>query len=179
MKNVNKLALGTAVLAAAASSVLAQSTANPLSSGQKGIYSMVMGSIVAAAQEMPEENYSFKPAPDVRSFGQIVGHIASAQYGFCGAASGEKPERKDIEHTKTSKADLVQALKDAQAYCDTVYGSLTDAKGAETVSFFGHNLAKLNVLSLNTAHADEHYGNLVTYMRIKGIVPPTSQPRGK
>ena len=82
---------------------------------------------------------------------------------------------KNIEKTKTSKADLVSAIKDAVAYCNKAYDSMTDAKGSEMVKLFGFNLAKLSLFSLNTAHTDEHYGNMVTYLRLKGIVPPTSE----
>ncbi len=161
--------------------VLAQETpqaaapANPITTSDKGVYSFVSGAIVAAAQKMPEENYSFKPTPEVRSFGQLVGHVADAQYMFCSLASGEPNPAKGIEKTKTAKADLVAAVKDAVAYCNKAFDAMTDAKGAEMVKFMNFNLAKLTVLSLNTAHADEHYGNMVTYLRIKGIVPPTSE----
>jgi hypothetical protein len=82
---------------------------------------------------------------------------------------------KDIEKTKTSKADLVFAIKDAVAYCNKAYDSMTDAKGSEMVKLFDFNLAKLTLFSLNTAHTDEHYGNMVTYLPLKGIVPPTSE----
>jgi uncharacterized damage-inducible protein DinB len=124
---------------------------------------------------MPEENYSFKPTPEVRSFGQLVGHVADANYMFCSEAAGEANPMKDIEKTKTSKADLVDAIKGAVAYCNKTYDSMTDAKGSEMVKMFGFNLAKLSLYSLNTAHTDEHYGNMVTYLRLKGIVPPTSE----
>ena len=157
--------------------VFAADSPNPLSGGQKFLYSMVSGSLVKAAEKMPEDQYSFKPTPDVRSFGQLVGHIADAQFGFCSAVSGEKTPSEKIEKTKTSKADLVQGLKDGVAFCDKVYSGMNDTQAAEMVKFFGHDSAKLTVLSLNTAHADEHYGNMVTYLRLKGIVPPTSEPR--
>ena len=150
---------------------------NPITQSEKGLYSVISGAVVKAAEKMPEQNYSFKPTPEVRSFGQLVGHVADANYMFCSQASGEANPMKDIEKTKTSKADLVSAIKDAVAYCDKAYDSMTDAKGSEMVKLFGLNLAKLTLLSLNTAHTDEHYGNMVTYLRIKGIVPPTSENR--
>src|SRR5271155_2019902 len=95
----------------------AQSTppANPITASEKGFYGFVSGAVVAAAQKMPEENYSFKPTPEVRSFGQLVGHVADASYMFCSQASGEPNPTKYIEKTKTSKADLVAAVKDAVA----------------------------------------------------------------
>jgi uncharacterized damage-inducible protein DinB len=148
-------------------------TANPITASEKGFYSFVSGAVVAAAQKMPEENYSF--TPEVRSFGQLVGHVADASYSFCSQAIGEANPVKDIEKTKTSKADLVAALKDGVAYCNKAFDSMTDAKGSEMVKLFNFNTAKLAVLSINTAHTDEHYGNMVTYLRLKGIVPPTSE----
>ena len=149
--------------------------ANPITMSEKGLYSFVSGAVVGAAQKMPEENYSFKPTPEVRTFGQLVGHVADASYMFCSVASGEPNPGKNIEKTKTSKADLVAALKDGVGYCNKAFDSMTDAKGSEMVKLFTFNLAKLTVFSLNTAHTDEHYGNMVTYMRLKGIVPPTSE----
>ena len=149
--------------------------ANPITLSERGLYSFISNAVVSAAQKMPEENYSFKPTPDVRSFGQLVGHVADANYMFCAQASGEANPMKNIEKTKTSKADLVSAMKDAVAYCDKTFDGMTDARGSEMVKFFNFNLARLTLLSLNTAHTDEHYGNMVTYLRLKGIVPPTSE----
>src|SRR6202789_2783407 len=149
--------------------------ANPITTSEKGFYGFVSGAVVAAAQKMPEENYSFNPTPEVRSFGQLVGHVADASYMFCSQVIGEANPVKDIEKTKTSKADLVAALKDGVAYCNKAFDSMTDAKGSEIVKLFNFNIAKLTVLSINTAHTDEHYGNMVTYLRLKGIVPPTSE----
>ncbi len=155
----------------------AQSSANPLSAGEKAVYAIIKTNLIRAAEKMPEENYSFKPTPEVRSFAQLIGHVADAQYGFCSAAAGEKHASPGNEENKTSKADLVQALKDGVAYCDKVYDGMTDAHAVEMVKFFGSDRAKLTILSFNTAHDDEHYGNIVTYMRLKGIVPPSSEPR--
>lgn len=149
--------------------------ANPITLSEKGLYSFLSSAVVRAAQKMPEENYSFKPTPEVRSFGQLVGHVADANYMFCSQATGDANPSKDIEKTKTSKADLVAAVKDAVAYCTKSFDSMTDAKGSEMVKLFNFNLARITLFSLNTAHTDEHYGNMVTYMRLKGIVPPTSE----
>ncbi len=150
--------------------------ANPITASERGFYGFVSNAVIGAAQKMPEENYSFKPTPEVRTFGQLVGHVADANYMFCSKASGEaNPSTGSIEKTKTSKADLVAALKDAVAYCNKAFDGMTDAKGSEMMQMFSYHLAKLTVFSLNTAHTDEHYGNMVTYLRIKGIVPPTSE----
>ncbi|HEX4594286.1 MAG TPA: DinB family protein [Bryobacteraceae bacterium] len=151
--------------------------ADPLSAGQKGLYEGVTNNIIRAAEKMPEANYSFKPSPDVRSFGQLVGHLADYQYAFCSPAAGEKPPVSGIEDSKTSKADLVQALKDGYAYCDKIYSGMTDSKLSENASVEGRSRLVLSVLTLTIAHNNEHYGNMVTYLRIKGIVPPSSERR--
>jgi uncharacterized damage-inducible protein DinB len=155
----------------------AAASSNPITASEKGFYTVVSGEVIAAAEKMPEQNYSFKPTPEVRSFGQLVGHVADAQYLFCSMASGEPNPKKAIEKTMTTKADLVSALKDAVAYCNKAYAGMTDAQGSQMVKMFNYDLARLTVFSVNTAHTDEHYGNMVTYLRIKGIVPPSSEKR--
>jgi len=152
-----------------------QSSDNRFSAINKRGYERTKGILLRSAEKMPEENYSFKPVDTVRTYGQIIGHLADAQYLFCSTASGEKNPGLNIEKTKTSKADLVAALKDGFAYCDKVYDAMTDAAATQPVKFFGNDVPKFAVLSINIGHNMEHYGNLVTYMRIKGIVPPTSE----
>jgi uncharacterized damage-inducible protein DinB len=167
-----------AVAASAQESASAQAApppANPISVSQSKMYTMLSGVVISAAEKMPEENYSFKPTPDVRSFGQLVGHLADSQYYFCSLATGETKSGGAVEKNKTSKADLVAALKEAVAYCKTTYAGMTDTKGGETVKLMNTDFARLAVLAGNTAHDYEHYGNMATYMRLKGIVPPTSE----
>jgi uncharacterized damage-inducible protein DinB len=159
-----------------ASLATAQESQNPLSRSAQGVYSFLSANVVKAAEKMPEESYAFKPTPEVRTFGQLVGHLADAQMMFCSAVSGEAAPTSSAEKSKTTKADLVQAVKDAVAYCNKVYDSMTDARGTEIVKVIGRDMPKLTVLSVNTAHDYEHYGNMSTYMRIRGIVPPSSTP---
>jgi uncharacterized damage-inducible protein DinB len=149
---------------------------NPLSEHNKAIYSGVKAILLRSAEKMPEENYGFKPTDAVRSFGQVVGHVADAQYIFCSLVRGEKNPAPGIEKTKTSKADLIAALKDAFAYCDKAYDGMTDASAVQMVKLMGGDTPKLGALATNNIHSVEHYGNLVTYMRMKNIVPPTSEP---
>jgi uncharacterized damage-inducible protein DinB len=151
------------------------SPANPFSTYNKIFYARMKTILVSSAEKMPEENYTFKPTEAVRSYGQIVGHLADAQYNFCSMALGETNPGLKIEETKTTKADLVAALKGALAYCDKAYDGMTDASGTQTVKLFGMDMPKFGVLNINNAHDMEHYGNLVTYMRLKNIVPPTSE----
>lgn len=152
--------------------------ANPLSTHNKVVYARLKDILLRSAEKMPEEHYGFKPVDTVRSYGQIVAHVADAQYLFCSAALGEKNPAPGIEKGKTSKADIIAALKDSFAYCDRAYDGLTDATAAQTVKLFGSDAPKLGALSINNAHTIEHYGNLATYLRIKNIVPPTSEPGG-
>jgi len=151
------------------------SQANPFSTFNRFVYSRLKTTLVVSAEKMPEENYNFKPTEAVRSYGQIVGHLADAQYIFCSAALGESNPGSRIEQTKTTKAALVAALKDAVTYCDKAYDGMTDTLGAQMVKLIGMDMPKLGVLNFNNMHAMEHYGNLVTYMRLKNIVPPTSE----
>ncbi len=142
--------------------------------GLGAIYTVAKGNLVKAAEQMPEENYAFKATPEVRSFGQLVGHVANANYMICSMALGEKnPNATDFEKT-TAKAGLVQAIKDSFTYCDKAY-AMTDAAGVEEATLFGMKTNKMGILSFNSGHDMEHYGNIVTYMRLKGMVPPSSQ----
>jgi uncharacterized damage-inducible protein DinB len=166
-----------AVLAPAPVAILAQGStapANPISDSEKRVYAMLSSVVIAAAEKMPEESYSFKPTPEVRSFGQLVGHLADANYFFCSTAAGET-KTSDAEKSKTKKADLVAALKEAVAYCNKTYAAMTDAQGSQMTKMMNFDMAKLTVLAGNFAHCYEHYGNMATYMRIRGIVPPTSE----
>ena len=149
---------------------------NPLSAHNKAIYRGVKAMLLRSAEKMPEENYGFKPTEAVRSFGQIVGHAAESQYAFCSRALGEKSPSPKIEETKTSKADLIAALKQAFAYCDKAYDGMTDASATETIKVMGGDAPRLAALNINSLHTVEHYGNLVVYLRMKNLVPPSSEP---
>lgn len=160
----------------AGGNALAQSAgSNPLSTSTKGIYTMTKMNVMKSAEEMPESNYSFKPVDSVRSYGEVLAHIADGQYEFCSAATGDKTEHPSVEKSAKTKADIIAGLKTAFAYCDKAYDEMTDAKAADMAEFFHRPMPKLSILNFNTAHTDEHYGNLVTYLRIKGMVPPSSK----
>lgn len=139
------------------------------------MYGGVKVVLLRSAERMPEENYSFKPTESVRTFGQILGHVADSHYMFCSGALGEKRPAVKVEQTKTSKADLIAALKDALAYCDKAYDGLTDASAAQMVGH-GSGTPKLGLLTVASLHSIEHYGNLIVYLRMKNIVPPSSDP---
>jgi len=141
------------------------------------LYEMAKGWLVKSAEQMPEANYAFKPTPQVRSFGELIGHVANANFMFCSSILGEKsPATQDFEKT-TDRAALIKGIKDAFAYCDGAY-KITDARSREPIEFFGMKGDKLWALMFNVAHNTEHYGNVVTYFRLKGMVPPSSQQGG-
>jgi uncharacterized damage-inducible protein DinB len=144
--------------------------------GLKMPWNAVKDYVVRAAEKMPEADYAFKPTPEVRSFGQLVGHVADANYMFAAMALGQKAESHDIEKTKTSKADLVAALKESYAACEKVFAE-SDAQLATPAKLFGMETNRFGVVALLITHNWEHYGNMVTYMRMKGLVPPSSEPR--
>ncbi len=150
---------------------------NPLVESSKVFYSNAKQDILRSAEKMPEDKYTFKPIDSVRSYGQLVAHVADGQYEFCGAAAS-KHDEKGIEQTAKTKADIVAALKAAFAYCDAIYAGMTDAKAAEMIpAFGGAKITRLSMLDFNVSHTMEHYGNVVTYLRIEGLVPPSSEPR--
>ncbi len=161
---------------AQASAPTAAPVANPVAAAHQMEYRGLKAVLLRSAEQMPEEKYGFKPAETVRTFGQLLGHAADSQYAFCSNALGEKNPLPRVEKTKTTKAELVAALKEAGAYCDRAYVGLTDASGAETVKHFGRDMPRIGVLSANNLHLAEHYGNAVTYLRMNGLVPPTSDP---
>ena len=168
--------LGVMAASAFGSDATTPAQANPLSTYNKGVYGGIKIVLLRSAEKMPEENYKFRPTEAVRSYGRIIGHVADAQYLFCSIVLGEKNPAPKIEQTKTSKADLIAALKEAFAYCDRACDGMTDASATQMVTLFGGDTPKLGALSVNNMHTIEHYGNLVTYMRMKNIVPPTSEP---
>jgi uncharacterized damage-inducible protein DinB len=146
---------------------------SPLSSEIKQSYQAVKNNIIKSAQEMPEENYSFKPTPEIRSFAQVLGHVAEAQMHTCSAVLGT-PKSIDTA-SKTSKADLVAALQEAFGQCDKAYETLTDADASNMIKTPHGQRTKMGALVANTIHDTEQYGILAVYLRLKGLVPPSSQ----
>ena len=175
--NVLRLILVTIFMATPA--MAAGQTANPLTANAKVQFGALTGFVIRSAEKVPEELYSFRATPDVRSMGQLFGHVADALFSMCSTAGGSKPPRTGIEKTVTAKAELVAALKEGVSYCNTVLDAMTDQKGTETVPFYFGPTPRLSVLYFAVTHTYEHYGNLVTYMRLKNIVPPSSEPPAK
>ena len=146
----------------------------------KSMNATISRNLAEAAQDMPAADYAFRPTPQVRTFGQLIGHLTEANYFFCSQAAGKKyPVTTNYEQI-TDKATLVKDLNDSLAYCDAVYQATTDANFVHPVKVsYGTGSASSNsvrgaVLMFNTAHNNEHYGNIVVYMRLKGLVPPST-----
>ena len=181
LKKMLFAAVASAVLPAAlyAQGAAPAAGANPATQAVKGQFGMIKGVVARTAEKVPEELYSFKATPEVRSIAQLLGHIADSQFGMCAAAAGEKPPQSGIEKSMTTKAQLTKAVTDSNAYCDKVIAGMDDKKGMEIIQFFTGATPRLHVLTFNIAHSYEHYGNLVTYMRLKGIVPPSSESNSR
>jgi len=151
----------------------------------RNAYTGNKNNIVRSAEKMPEEFYGLRPGPqeEVRTFGQHLAHVANFNFLWCSQAKGEKnPNAANLEKTLKTKAEISKALADSFAYCDPAYAALTDASGAEVVEITQESgrqvrQPRLALLIMNLAHNNELYGNLVTTMRIKSIVPPSSEPR--
>ncbi len=143
----------------------------------KNFYNYTKRNLIAAAEKMPAEHFSFKPTSDVRSYAEIFGHIINTNYMACSGLRGEaNPNKDDLEKTLKTKEDVVKAVKASFEYCDASMNGLTEANLKETFKNGAREIPKTSPLLLLIAHSQEHYGNLATYLRIKGIVPPSSEP---
>jgi len=149
---------------------------DPLSRVLFGGYNSQKLNLTQSADKVSEADYAFQPTKDVRTFGQLLAHVANTQFSYCAIAKGEpNPNKDDFEKSATTKAAIAKALGDSFAYCDTVYTTLTDAKAMELIKVGQNEVPRAGRLIANIAHDNEHYGNLVTYMRIKGYVPPSTE----
>ena len=135
-------------------------------------YQAIRDNILKAAEKMPDADYGFKPTPEIRNFGQLIAHVADAQTGICGIAKGET-KRGDAA-SKTIKADLVAAFKASSAACDAVYNSITETEANTIVRSPRGDQSKLGLLIFNVLHDNEMYGTIAVYLRLKGIVPPST-----
>jgi uncharacterized damage-inducible protein DinB len=174
-----------AVTAALGAAVHAQQ-ASPITDSVKGYYDNLRTWITKSAEVVAEKDYAFHPATlpaadkaEIRTFGALIGHVAQENFTFCAAATGDNPPAgTDAIGKKTAKADLQKALADSFAYCDKTWAGTNDKNGSAPASLpFGLGKStRLGTLVFNTTHDSEHYGNIVTYLRAKGIVPPSSAP---
>lgn len=173
---MRRLVLTLLAVAVTAAPAAAQTASDTIRSS----WNSVKRNIKESAELMPEENFGFKPTADVRSFGDILTHVAGASYELCASAKNEDaPFKEDsFEGKLKTKAEIVKATNDAIAYCDGAFAALTDANMTDKVrAAFGgtKQVARLNPLVGQVSHDNEHYGNLVTYFRLKNLVPPSSR----
>ena len=142
-----------------------------MSTELKAAYKSVKNNLLKSAEKMPDENYGFKPTPDIRSFAEVLNHAATAQLHTCGAVLGSQ----SMGGTEaTSKAEVLAGLNAAFAECDKAYDGLTDANAAEMIKTPRGERTRLGALAGNVAHDNEQYGILSVYMRLKGVIPPSS-----
>jgi len=152
-----------------------------LAASAKAMHATIRRNLTEAADAMSAEDFSFKPTPEVRSFAQLLAHVINANFFFCSQAKGASmPSATNFERV-SDKPALLKGLTDALAYCDGVYESTTDADFMQPVTlkgFPGMNpktaTTRGAVLMFNTTHNNEHYGNIVVYLRLKGKVPPST-----
>jgi uncharacterized damage-inducible protein DinB len=167
---VNRTLMMTIAATAAAAALQAQTLIPEMKAGYEG----TKNKLVRMAEKMPEEHYSFKATPEIRSFGELVAHVADSQAGTCSAINGAP--RQLNARSKTAKADLVAALKESFAECDKAWESMNDTTASQTIAGRGgQQRTKLGNLINNRVHSEEEYGYMAVYMRLKGVVPPSSE----
>jgi uncharacterized damage-inducible protein DinB len=178
------LALTMAATTSEAQTTTPTAPANPITDSIKAQFNIVKNYITKAAAMLEEKDYGFKPAgvvPEVRTYGQLLGHIANAQFMLCrgaaGTAAGGERGPGGVNYERlTTKAELQKALADSFAACESAFASVTDQNASEAVRGLPIGpTTRIGALAFNVAHSFEHYGNIVTYLRAKGLVPPSSQ----
>jgi uncharacterized damage-inducible protein DinB len=142
---------------------------NPLTNTLSLFRSNMQDKILKSAEAMPESKYSYRPTPEVRSFAEILNHVADISYFLCSNARGEAPPPPAA--ARSSKAEIIASLKGSFAYCDGAFSGFTDAHLNDPADFFGHRTNKMFLLTQVGNHDALHYGNLVTYLRLNGVVP--------
>ena len=166
------LALAPAALLA---STLLFAQGDPLSQEARQSWNRTKGNLIAAAEKMPEDGYAFQPTPESQSFKQLVAHTADSAMGVC---SGYNGARKQLgAASKTSKAELVEALKTAMTECDAAYNSFTDAKATEMIEGRTGPQSRLGTLYRNTIHMEHEYAQMAVHLRLNKLVPPSSEGR--
>ena len=141
----------------------------------RAIYDRVRSNLTRAADMMSEHDYGYRPTADVRTFGELIGHIANGNFAFCAAALGaENPNKVNIERTVRDRPGLISTLAKSFAWCDPAY-QISDADASGPAFLMGAQRTRYDALVINNSHDDQHYGNIVTYMRLRGLVPPSTQ----
>ncbi|MDE3194859.1 MAG: DinB family protein [Acidobacteriota bacterium] len=172
-----KIRIAAALVCAGAAGLFAlhaQQTPSVAASAKRA-YMGIKNNFIKAAEKMPEENYSFKPVDAEETFGGRVAHIADSQLGTCTGMTGER--KRGAAREKTAKADLVAAIKESFDACDKAFDALTDANALEPVAAGRGQQPRIAALYGLIVHANEVYGSMGVYMRLKGVVPPSSEGR--
>ena len=138
-------------------------------------YNRLKPNILKAADKMPEVDYQYKPTPDIRSFARVVNHVTEAQFHVCTALNGTAFDPKSVPSDTADKATVIAGLTASFAECDKAYAALTDAKMAEMLTVGPMKRSRLGLEWGNVSHDNEQYAELSTYLRLKGIAPPTSE----
>jgi hypothetical protein len=174
-----------------ASTALAQAPAGSAATPQsliaevQRLYAAVGTNATGAADAFPEDKYTWQPTPDIRTWAQLVAHMTDDAYNNCAVISGMTAAPPSVERgqpppNSKSKAELVAGFKAAVDTCNKAFAALTPANMLDPAGGRG-NASKLGQLITITSHANEHYGNMVTYMRLQNLVPPSTAnapPRG-
>jgi hypothetical protein len=138
-------------------------------------YAGVKANVLKAADKMPAEDYTYKPTPDIRTFARVVNHVTEAQFHICGGANHTDPAGQKVPAETADKAAIVEALKASFAECDKAYAGLTEANMAEVITAGPFTRSRLGLMWGNVSHDNEQYATLALYMRLKGLVPPSSE----
>ena len=152
---------------------LAFSQADPIATQVKARYSYAKQNLVESAEAMPEEHYEFRLSPAQRPWVEWLDHTTGMNYRFCATMQGQQPPAGTAPASR-SKADQIAALKKSLEYCDAAFTGMTDAKGMQAVTAGSRTIYPLNVAMDLLIQWNEHYGNMVGYLRTKGITPPTT-----
>ncbi len=147
-----------------------------LATGLQRSYDGIKRNLTEMSQGMAEADYTFMPTKDVRTFGQLMGHAANAQFGACAAARGvANPNMGNDNEKKATKAEFAKALADSYAFCDEAFKMLTDANATEMMKQGANSVARAAILANLVAHSNEVYGTAIPYYRGKGLVPPSTE----
>ena len=175
VQTLSSIAVSVMLIAGVATDVAAQAGTSPIIPEMKQFYTIRKLDLLRAADRMPADGYGFKPTPDIRTFAELLGHIIDTQMGFCSAVNGQPKNLK--AGAMTTKADLMAALKTSFDECDKGFDSMTDASAKEMLKAGNGQRSKLGTLLYATLHDNEEYGYLAMYLRLKGLVPPSTDSR--
>lgn len=155
----------------------AEASSNPVVWSAKMLFQRDEKNMIAAAEEMPENKYSYHPTAGQWTFGKLVSHIAQSNGGLCGALSGTTAPAAVHVSPTASKADLVAGLKASFQFCGPALNGLTDAKLGETATVFHRTMPRAMPLLMLTSDLADHYSQMAAYLRLNGMLPPSAQHR--